>query len=98
MSDDTASTLSAEQADAVLRQRLRGRVRQLRLLVGAEGIVLQGVAANYYGKQLAQHHAHKLLGLLVRANESRSARLPRCRWTTTTRPGSGRGRCPQSAQ
>jgi hypothetical protein len=69
MSDDTASTLSAEQAEAVLRQRLRGRVRQLRLLVGAEGVVLQGVAANYYGKQMAQHHAHKLLGLLVRANE-----------------------------
>ena len=69
MSDDTASTLSAEQAEAVLRQRLRGRVRQLRLLVGAEGVVLQGVAANYYGKQMAQHMAHQLLRLPIVANE-----------------------------
>jgi len=27
------------------------------------------VAANYYGKQMAQHLAHKLLGMLVLTNE-----------------------------
>ena len=69
MSNDTASTLSAEQAEAILRQRLCGRVRQLSLLIRAEGVVLRGAAANYYGKQMAQHLAHKLLGLPVLANE-----------------------------
>ncbi|HKI36613.1 MAG TPA: hypothetical protein VKA46_32450 [Gemmataceae bacterium] len=69
MRNHTDSTLSAEQAEAVLRQRLCGRVRHLRVHIRAEGVVLQGVAANYYGKQMAQHLAHKLLGMLVLTNE-----------------------------
>jgi len=69
MSNDTDSPLSAEQAEAVLRQRLCGRVRHLRVHIRAEGVVLHGVAANYYGKQMAQHLAHKLLGIPVLANE-----------------------------
>jgi hypothetical protein len=69
MSNDTASTLSAEQAEAVLRERLCGRVRHLRVLLHAEGVALHGVTANYYGKQMAQHLAFKLLGLPVLANE-----------------------------
>jgi hypothetical protein len=69
MSNDTASTPNAEQAEAVLRQRLCGRVRELHVVIRAEGVVLRGAAANYYGKQLAQHFAHKLLGLSVLANE-----------------------------
>ena len=69
MSNDTASTPSAEQAEAILRQRLCGRVRELRVLVRAEGVVLRGASANYYGKQMAQHLAHKLLGLPILANE-----------------------------
>jgi hypothetical protein len=69
MSNDTASTLSVEQGEAILRERLCGRVRQLRLLIQAEGVVLQGITANYYGKQMAQHLAHKLLGLSILANE-----------------------------
>jgi hypothetical protein len=69
MSNDTASTLSAEQAEAMLRDRLRGRVRHLRVLVRVEGVVLHGASANYYGKQMAQHYAHKLLGVPILANE-----------------------------
>jgi hypothetical protein len=80
MSDDTASTPNAEQAEAVLRQRLCGRVRELHVVIGAEGVVLRGAAANYYGKQLAQHLAHQLLRLPIAANEievrSLSARGP----------------------
>ncbi len=69
MSHDTASTPTPEQAEAVLRQRLCGRVRQLRVTVGADGIVLHGAAANYYGKQMAQHLAHQLLRLPIVANK-----------------------------
>jgi len=69
MSNDAALTLSAEQAEAILLERLCGRVRDLRVFLRAEGAVLRGVAANYYGKQMAQHLAHKLLGLSVLANE-----------------------------
>jgi hypothetical protein len=69
MNNYTASPLTAEQAEAILRQRLCGRVRNLRVLFRAEGIVLHGAAANYYGKQMAQHFAKELLGLQILANE-----------------------------
>ncbi len=69
MSNEGTSSHSAEQGEEILRQRLCGRVRQLRVLVRGEGVVLQGASANYYGKQLAQHYAHKLLRLPIVANE-----------------------------
>ena len=68
MSGNPASN-GEEQAEAILKQRLRGRVRELRVLVRADGVVLRGAAANYYGKQMAQHYAHKLLGVPILANE-----------------------------
>jgi hypothetical protein len=48
---------------------LAGRVWGLRVLLCAEGVVLQGYATTYYGKQLAQHAAMQVLGLPIRANE-----------------------------
>jgi hypothetical protein len=59
----------AEQAEAVLRQRLHGQFQELRVLVRAEGVILQGRVVSYYAKQLAQHAAHKLMGLPIAANE-----------------------------
>jgi hypothetical protein len=78
MRDDTASTPTPEQVEAVLRQRLCGRVRELRVVVRAEGVVLHGASANYYGKQLAQHLAHQLFRLPIAANkiEVRSIAAP----------------------
>jgi hypothetical protein len=69
MSTDADSTPRVEDAEAVLKQRLCGRVRELRVLVRAEGVVLRGASANYYGKQLAQHFAHQLFRLPIFANE-----------------------------
>jgi hypothetical protein len=69
MNTEATLTVSEEQAEAILRQRLCGRVRELRVRVSAEGVVLQGASANFYGKQMAQHLAHKLLGLTILANE-----------------------------
>jgi len=67
--NNDASTPNTEQVEAVLRQRLRGRVRELRVIIRVEGIVLRGVTANYYGKQMAQHFAHQLFRLPIAANE-----------------------------
>jgi hypothetical protein len=39
------------------------------VLICAEGILLRGASANYYGKQMAQHLAHQLLRLPIFANE-----------------------------
>lgn len=69
MGNDMGPRVDSEQAEAILRHRLSGRVRALRVLVDAEGVVLQGASANYYGKQMAQHLAHTLLRLPIKANE-----------------------------
>jgi len=69
MNTDADSTPRVGDAEAALRQRLCGRVRELRVVIRAEGVVLRGASANYYGKQLAQHLAHQLFRLPIFANE-----------------------------
>ena len=66
------STLSPDElmrADEYVRCRIGGRVRDLRLLVRDQGLVLQGHAHTYYAKQLAQHAVMETLGLAIHANE-----------------------------
>jgi hypothetical protein len=60
---------AVEQAEALLKQRLRGRVSCLRVLIREKGVVLQGRTFTYYVKQLAQHAAMQTLGLPILANE-----------------------------
>lgn len=66
-----------ERAEARLRDRLGGRVRELRLVAEEGGVVLRGYAFSYHDKQLAQHAAMHDLGLQIRANriEVRSSPL-----------------------
>ena len=66
------SPLSPEElmrADEHVRCRIGGKVRDLRLLVRDQGLVLQGHARTYYAKQLAQHAVIEALGLAIHANE-----------------------------
>ncbi len=58
-----------EQAEALLRRRLRGRVWELRVLLREGGVILQGQALSYYVKQLGQHIVMEELQLTVVANE-----------------------------
>jgi hypothetical protein len=69
MSSHEAPKAGAEQAEAVLRQRLRGQGRELRLLIREAGVVLQGQVVSYYAKQMAQEITHQLTGLPITANE-----------------------------
>jgi hypothetical protein len=48
---------------------MRGRVRDLRLVVTDKGVVLRGTAGTYYAKQLAQHVVMGATGLPILANE-----------------------------
>jgi hypothetical protein len=45
------------------------RIRDLRILVRPEGIILQGRTATYHAKQLAQHAAMELVNLPILAND-----------------------------
>ena len=68
----TASTSPADtnSLEALVRQTLAGRahVRDLRVVVLEDGVILEGWAATFYAKQLAQHVVTKVLGLSLRAN------------------------------
>jgi hypothetical protein len=69
---DLISPLSHQElarAEEHIRCRLSGKVRDLRLLVRNQGLVLQGRARTYYAKQLAQHAVMETLRLAIRANE-----------------------------
>jgi hypothetical protein len=58
-----------QQIQEVLHQRLRGQVLDLRVLIRETQIVLQGVAASYYAKQVAQHAVFNVLGAIALVNE-----------------------------
>jgi hypothetical protein len=64
----TTSHIPEERVEEV-RGRLRGRVRNLRVLLREGSVVLLGKASSYYAKQLAQHFVQKSLGVTPLVNE-----------------------------
>jgi hypothetical protein len=57
------------QLEVHAQNQLNGRVRNLRLVVRDNGLILQGQAHTYYAKQLAQHVVMELTWLPIRTNE-----------------------------
>jgi hypothetical protein len=68
---DASLTLSEEvaQLEALVKAQLSGCVRNLRLVVHDNGIILRGQAPTYYAKKLAQRAVRELTPRAVRANE-----------------------------
>ena len=58
-----------DQLEARLLTRSGRQIRNLRIQFEDAGLVLHGHATTYYAKQLAQHAATEITGLLVIANE-----------------------------
>lgn len=67
--------LSLEQVQDLLHDRLRGQVRDCRLVLRETKIVLQGIAASYYAKQVAQHLVFNRLGAVTLVNEIEVRRI-----------------------
>lgn len=76
MTSEAMTGPSGEQLEALVQRRLHGQVRDLRLLVGDQGLILQGQSSTYYVKQLAQHAARDITGLTILANEIEVRRDP----------------------
>ncbi len=57
-----------ERLESLMARRLGNRVRDLRVLIRPEGMILQGRAATYHAKQLAQHAAMELADVPILAN------------------------------
>jgi hypothetical protein len=64
----TSSGVPEEWVDQV-KAMLRGRVRDLRVLLREGRVVLTGRATSYYAKQLAQHFVLKALAATALVNE-----------------------------
>jgi hypothetical protein len=58
-----------EQLESTLIRRLGNRVRDLRVILLPEGLILQGRCATYHAKQMAQHIAMEATDLPILANE-----------------------------
>jgi hypothetical protein len=55
--------------ESLLQCRLGNRVRDLRVHLFADGLVIQGRSATYHAKQLAQHAAMELANVPILAND-----------------------------
>jgi hypothetical protein len=58
-----------EHLESLIQRRLGGRVRDLRVTVRPDGLILQGRASTYHAKQLAQHAAMELTAMPILAND-----------------------------
>jgi len=58
-----------EQLESLMQRRLGNRVRDLRIALMPDGVVLQGRTTTYHAKQLAQHAAMELTNLPILAND-----------------------------
>jgi len=70
--ENSGSHNPADEIDRIadnVQRRLSGRVRSFRLLVHGSGLILQGHAATYYVKQLAQHAIMEQSRLPILAND-----------------------------
>lgn len=61
--------LKEEHLESLVQRRLGGRIRDLRVFVRPNGVILQGRTATYHAKQLAQHAAMELADLPILAND-----------------------------
>lgn len=60
------------EIDILARKVLRllgGRLRDFRLLIHQNGVILQGIAVSYHAKQLAQHAIMRASPIPIVANE-----------------------------
>ena len=65
-----SSVLSEEERlENMLLRRLGNRIRDFRVILLPDGLILQGRTATYHAKQIAQHIAMELADLPILANE-----------------------------
>ena len=71
MSSTNTTSTPADSVEALIRRHFLGRVsvRDFRVLVQEQGLVLQGCASTYFAKQLAEQAAIEVTGLPILANE-----------------------------
>jgi hypothetical protein len=69
MTGEMLSPVQLYELESRVQKRLNGRVRNLRLSLRENGLVLEGQTQSYYVKQLAQHAIMEAIDLPISANE-----------------------------
>jgi hypothetical protein len=64
-----AISVREERLESLIERRLGNQIRDLRVVVRQTGLILQGRAATYHAKQLAQHAAMDLATVPILSNE-----------------------------
>jgi hypothetical protein len=80
-SRDLTTSEGITELEASIQCRLAGYVREFRLVVVDQGLVLRGHAHTYYAKQLAQQAVLKRTELRILANEIEVSSSLRARTT-----------------
>jgi hypothetical protein len=62
------STDAVHQIEKRVKRQLHGRLRDFRLVVQENGVILHGRTATYYAKQLAQEAVREAIRLPILAN------------------------------
>ena len=62
-------TLPCEHLEVQLQRRLGSRVRDLRVVVKHDGVILQGRTSTYHAKQLVQHAVMELGDVRILSNQ-----------------------------
>jgi hypothetical protein len=58
-----------ERLESLIERRVGNQIRNLKVVMRDTGLILQGRAATYHAKQLAQHAAMEVATLPILANE-----------------------------
>jgi hypothetical protein len=66
---DPRTSDGVTELEALIQYRLSGQVRNFRLEIAHDGVVLRGNARTYYAKQLAQEALMSATALPILANE-----------------------------
>jgi len=71
MCSDNENETAADQLVVLIRRHVRRpvRMRDFRVVVQEQDLVLHGCAPTFFAKQLAQHAAMEVSGLPIAANE-----------------------------
>jgi predicted HTH domain antitoxin len=65
----SAHLTKEEHLESLLQRRLGNRVRDVRVQLYPAGLVIQGRAATYHAKQLAQHAVMEMADVPILAND-----------------------------
>ena len=64
-----STSIPSQELEELVACRLNGRIREFRLVLETDGLVLSGYCRSYHAKQVAQHFVMDMSTMPILANE-----------------------------